>query len=84
MTSQSIAKTDAPPRRSVAHVQALVGPIATIGSGTRVWAFTHVLPEAVVGADCNFCDHVFAAGGETVGDGVTFKQGAAPRRHTSG
>jgi UDP-2-acetamido-3-amino-2,3-dideoxy-glucuronate N-acetyltransferase len=30
-----------------------------IGSGTRIWAFAHVLPGATIGADCNICDGVF-------------------------
>ena len=30
-----------------------------IGPGTRVWAFAHILPGAVIGRDVNICDHVF-------------------------
>ena len=30
-----------------------------VGAGTRIWAFAHVLPGAVIGRDCNICDHVF-------------------------
>jgi UDP-2-acetamido-3-amino-2,3-dideoxy-glucuronate N-acetyltransferase len=46
-----------------------------IGPGTRVWAFTHLLPGASIGADCNICDGVFMEGGATVGDRVTVKCG---------
>jgi acetyltransferase-like isoleucine patch superfamily enzyme len=46
-----------------------------IGTGTRVWAFAHVLPGAVIGADCNLCDHVFIENDVTVGDRVTIKCG---------
>ena len=46
-----------------------------IGSGTRIWAFAHVLPGARVGADCNICDHTFIEGGAVVGDRVTLKCG---------
>jgi len=31
----------------------------SVGAGTKVWAFAHVLPGAVIGKDCNVCDHVF-------------------------
>lgn len=48
---------------------------ADVGGGTRVWAFAHVLPGAVIGSDCNICDHVFIEGGATVGDRVTIKSG---------
>ena len=47
----------------------------TIGYGTRVWAFTHILPRAVVGQDCNICDHVFIENDVTIGDRVTVKCG---------
>jgi acetyltransferase-like isoleucine patch superfamily enzyme/dTDP-4-dehydrorhamnose 3,5-epimerase-like enzyme len=47
----------------------------SIGQGTRVWAFVHVLPGAVVGADCNLCDHVFIENDVRIGDRVTIKCG---------
>jgi serine acetyltransferase len=56
------------------HPQALVES-AAIGAGTRIWAFVHVLPGAVVGADCNLCDHVFVENDVRVGDRVTIKSG---------
>ena len=46
-----------------------------VGTGTRVWAFAHVLPGAVIGVDCNICDHVFIENDVTVGDRVTIKCG---------
>jgi len=45
-----------------------------VGPGTRIWAFAHLLPGAVVGADCNICDHVFIEGGARLGDRVTVKK----------
>ena len=47
----------------------------TIGNGTRIWAFAHVLPGARVGMDCNICDHVFIENDVVVGDRVTVKSG---------
>ncbi|MGV8978033.1 MAG: WxcM-like domain-containing protein [Cellulomonas sp.] len=47
----------------------------SVGEGTRVWAFAHVLPGAVIGADCNICDHVFIENDVVVGDRVTIKSG---------
>ncbi len=46
-----------------------------IGSGTRVWAFAHILPGASIGADCNICDHVFIENDVVVGNRVTIKSG---------
>ena len=44
-----------------------------VGEGTRIWAWAHVLPGAVVGKDCNICDHAFVEGGVVLGDRVTVK-----------
>ncbi|NWF34648.1 isomerase [Stenotrophomonas sp. SAM-B] len=46
-----------------------------IGSGTKIWAFAHVLPGASIGKDCNICDGVFIENDVTVGDNVTIKCG---------
>ncbi|MCP4191699.1 MAG: isomerase [Planctomycetaceae bacterium] len=46
-----------------------------VGSGTRIWAFAHVLPKAKIGADCNICDHVFIENDVVLGDRVTVKCG---------
>jgi UDP-2-acetamido-3-amino-2,3-dideoxy-glucuronate N-acetyltransferase len=47
----------------------------SVGEGTRVWAFAHVLPGARIGADCNICDHVFVENDVLIGDRVTIKCG---------
>lgn len=46
-----------------------------IGENTRIWAFTHVLPGAQIGTDCNICDHVFIENDVVIGDRVTIKCG---------
>jgi UDP-2-acetamido-3-amino-2,3-dideoxy-glucuronate N-acetyltransferase len=46
-----------------------------VGEGTRVWAFAHVLAGAIIGSDCNICDHVFVENDVVVGDRVTVKSG---------
>ena len=45
----------------------------SVGPGTRIWAFTHILPGAVIGADCNLCDHTFIENDVRIGDRVTLK-----------
>ena len=57
------------------HPHALVETGASIGRGTRVWAFAHVLAGATVGDECNICDHTFIEGGVRVGHRVTLKCG---------
>ena len=56
------------------HPQAIV-ETPHIGTGTRIWAFAHVLPGARIGRDCNLCDHTFVEGGVVIGDNVTIKCG---------
>jgi UDP-2-acetamido-3-amino-2,3-dideoxy-glucuronate N-acetyltransferase len=46
---------------------------AQIGPRTRVWAFAHVMPGAVVGADCKVGGHAFVEGGAVVGNRVNVK-----------
>jgi acetyltransferase-like isoleucine patch superfamily enzyme len=56
------------------HPEALVES-TRIGPRTRIWAFAHVLPGAIIGADCNICDHVFVENDVRIGDRVTVKCG---------
>lgn len=56
------------------HDQAIV-ETDRVGEGTRVWAFAHVLKGAVIGKNCNLCDHTFVEGDVVVGDNVTIKSG---------
>jgi acetyltransferase-like isoleucine patch superfamily enzyme/dTDP-4-dehydrorhamnose 3,5-epimerase-like enzyme len=56
------------------HEQALCES-SSVGERTRIWAFAHVLPGAVIGADCNICDGVFVENDVVVGDRVTVKCG---------
>jgi acetyltransferase-like isoleucine patch superfamily enzyme/dTDP-4-dehydrorhamnose 3,5-epimerase-like enzyme len=46
-----------------------------VGEGTRIWAYSHILPGARIGKDCNICDHTFIENDVMVGDRVTIKCG---------
>ena len=48
---------------------------STVGEGTRIWAFAHVLPDAKIGRFCNICDGVFVENDVVLGDRVTIKNG---------
>jgi acetyltransferase-like isoleucine patch superfamily enzyme len=56
------------------HEQAIV-ETEHIGQGSRIWAFAHILEKAVIGDNCNICDHTFIEGDVVVGDNVTIKSG---------
>jgi UDP-2-acetamido-3-amino-2,3-dideoxy-glucuronate N-acetyltransferase len=45
----------------------------SVGDGTRIWAFAHVLAGSQVGRDCNVCDGAYIESGAIVGDRVTVK-----------
>lgn len=57
------------------HPQALIELGATIGEKTNIWAFVHILPGAIIGDDCNICDHVFIENDVIIGNRVTIKCG---------
>lgn len=46
-----------------------------IGSETRIWAFAHILPGAIIGKNCNICDYVFIENDVLIGDRTTVKCG---------
>lgn len=56
------------------HPNALVAS-TQIGPRTRIWAFSNVQQDVVIGADCNICDHCFVENHVTIGDRVTIKNG---------
>lgn len=46
-----------------------------IGEGTKIWQFCVVLPDAVIGKNCNICSHVLIENEVVIGDNVTIKCG---------
>ncbi|MEX0797439.1 MAG: acyltransferase [Acidimicrobiia bacterium] len=45
----------------------------SVGDGTMVWAFVHIMDGAVVGARCKIGDNTYIESGAVIGDGVTIK-----------
>ncbi|MGN7761967.1 acyltransferase [Paenibacillus sp. 22594] len=56
------------------HPQAIVES-ENIGANTRIWAFAHILPGAVLGENCNVNDHTFVENDVIIGSNVTVKSG---------
>lgn len=46
-----------------------------IGDGTKIWQFCVILPEAVIGENCNVCSHCFIENKTVIGNNVTIKCG---------
>src|SRR4051812_48027258 len=51
-----------------AHPTATIDPGCTIGAGTSVWHYSHVMPGARIGRACSLGQNVFVAGGVVIGD----------------
>ena len=54
----------------VVHESAYVDDGATIGAGTRVWHFCHVMPGAVIGERCSLGQNVVVMNGTRIGNNV--------------
>ena len=53
-----------------AHETACVDRGAIVGGGTRIWHFCHVMPGAVIGADCTLGQNVYVGARAVIGDRV--------------
>ena len=52
------------------HPTSLVEEPVKIGAGTKIWHFSHVMPEAAIGRNCNIGQNAFIAGNVKIGDNV--------------
>ena len=53
-----------------AHESSYIDDGATIGRGTKIWHFSHVMPGAVIGERCNLGQNVVVMPGTRLGDNV--------------
>jgi UDP-2-acetamido-3-amino-2,3-dideoxy-glucuronate N-acetyltransferase len=53
-----------------AHSTAVVDEGATIGTGTKIWHFSHIMSGAVIGENCIIGQNVMLASGAVLGNGV--------------
>jgi len=51
-----------------AHPSATIDPGCTIGDGTSIWHYSHVMPGATIGRGCSLGQNVFVARDVTIGD----------------
>ena len=52
------------------HPSSFVDEGAQIGARTKVWHFCHIMPKAVIGADCSLGQNVFVANNVEIGNNV--------------
>ena len=53
-----------------AHETAVLDEGCQIGAGTKIWHFTHLMPQAVVGENCILGQNVMVANHATLGNNV--------------
>lgn len=53
-----------------AHPTAVVDPGCTIGAGTKIWHFCHLMPGCKLGGSCNLGQNVFVANDVVLGNNV--------------
>jgi UDP-2-acetamido-3-amino-2,3-dideoxy-glucuronate N-acetyltransferase len=53
-----------------AHETAVIDDGAEIGAGTKIWHFSHVMPNSRLGKNCNLGQNVVVSPGCTIGDNV--------------
>ncbi len=53
-----------------AHETAIIDTPSTIGKGTRIWHFSHIMPGAEIGEGCNIGQNVFISPGTKIGNNV--------------
>lgn len=52
------------------HPTAVIDPGCSIGDGSKIWHFSHLMPGCVLGKNCNLGQNVFVADGVVLGDNV--------------
>ncbi|HQV01092.1 MAG TPA: DapH/DapD/GlmU-related protein, partial [Bacteroidia bacterium] len=53
-----------------AHPTAVIDPGCTIGTGTKIWHFSHIMPNCIIGQNCNIGQNVVVSSDVTLGNNV--------------
>jgi len=65
-----LLKCDAEESGHFVHETALVEHPVQVGRGSKVWHFSHVMPDVKIGEGCNIGQNVYIAGGVIIGNNV--------------
>lgn len=53
-----------------AHETAVIDDNVTIKKGTKIWHFSHIMPDSTIGKNCNIGQNVVVSSGVILGDNV--------------
>jgi UDP-2-acetamido-3-amino-2,3-dideoxy-glucuronate N-acetyltransferase len=67
---EPVTPADGEEGKAFIHDTAVAAQSADIGPGTRVWHFSHIMEDAVIGKDCNIGQNVLVGRGVHIGEGV--------------
>jgi acetyltransferase-like isoleucine patch superfamily enzyme len=67
-------------RKDHEGLRPFIHPLASVetkrvGRGTRIWGWSHVQEDVVIGENCNIGEHCFLENGVRIGDDVVVKNG---------
>ena len=57
-------------KKYFAHKTAVIDPGCSIGSGTKIWHFSHIMTNAIIGDNCNIGQNVVVSPMVILGDNV--------------
>ena len=57
-------------KKYFAHETAIINPDAKIGSGTKIWHFSHIMQNCIIGEKCNIGQNVVVSPGVILGSNV--------------
>ena len=57
-------------KKYFAHETAIINPKAKIGSGTKIWHFSHIMQNCIIGEKCNIGQNVVVSPGVILGSNV--------------
>lgn len=57
-------------KKYFAHPTAVIDEGSEIGSGVKIWHFTHIMPGSIIGDECNIGQNVYVASGVILGKNV--------------
>ena len=52
------------------HETVVIGEGCSIGKGTKIWHFSHIMPNAIIGVNCNIGQNVVVSPGVVLGKNV--------------
>ncbi len=70
LEDQARSKTVAMEAAFFAHETAVIDKDVTIGERTKIWHFTHIMPDTAIGRDCVLGQNVTAGPSVTIGNNV--------------